>query len=255
MDGSDQPPTAAPPGAAAGPEETDPAAAALPQPRVATPGHHLEVEPARPDDPLLTEIAWRARRLALGIDADAQNDPGGAVREMPAAERAAAAPRRAAVLIALCADEAGAASLVLTQRALHLSAHPGQVALPGGKIDAGESPEAAALREADEEVALPPDAVQVLGTTMPYLTRTGFLVVPVLGRVRRRVCLTPNPGEVDAVFTVPFAAVMSPQNHRHVETVHEGRPRSYYEVNAGDKRIWGVTAAIMRLVHEKLYEP
>ncbi|GAB5377600.1 MAG: hypothetical protein AcusKO_40620 [Acuticoccus sp.] len=227
------------------PRDDDP-----PQPRAATAGERLLVAPPRVDDPLLTEIAWRARRLAADLDAD------GVAREMPPVDAAAAPPpRRAAVLIALCADPSGAAALILTQRAQHLAAHPGQVAFPGGKIEPGESAADAALREAHEEVALPPGAAQVLGTTMPYLTRTGFLVVPVLARVREPVRLAPNPGEVDAVFTVPFASVMTPANHRRVDTVHEGLPRSYYEVTVDGKRVWGVTAAIMRLVHEKLFAP
>lgn len=214
-------------------------------------GAPLAVEPARLDDPVLLELVWRARRLAIGVDMDAA--PGDTVREVPAEE--SVPPRRAAVLIAVCADENGLPALLLTERAGHLAAHPGQIAFPGGKIEPGESAEAAALREAHEEVDLPAPAVRVLGGAAPYLTRTGFLVVPVLALLRERVLLRPNPGEVDTVFTVPFADVMTLSRHREVETVLDGRPRTYFEVYARGKRIWGVTAAIMRLLHEKLYAP
>lgn len=219
---------------------------------VAEVGEALTVEPARVADPVLYELVWRARRLAVDIDAEVEGAAVPAVAEPLARE---AAPRRAAVLITLCADASGATSLLLTERAAHLSAHPGQVAFPGGKIERGESAGTAALREAREEVALPEDAAQLLGATEPYLTRTGFLVYPVLALLTRRVRLTPNPGEVATVFTVPFQDVMTLANHRHVEAMFDGQPRSYYEIVSSGKRIWGVTAAIMRLVHQKLYAP
>lgn len=213
-------------------------------------GASLLVDPARTDDPVLYELVWRARRLVIDAAAAEAAAPGAG-----GDVRAEGAPRRAAVLITLCADPAGAPALLLTERSAHLAAHPGQVAFPGGKIEPGESAGQAALREAHEEVAMPAGAVSILGSTVPYPTRTGFIVVPVLALLTRRVHLKANPGEVASVFIVPFGDVMTPSKHRHVEAMLDGTPRSYYEVMASGKRIWGVTAAIMRLVHEKLYAP
>lgn len=212
----------------------------------------LRVAPARTGDPVLYELVWRAQRLTVDADEASLRSVSTPVGETPLRP---GDPRRAAVLATLCADDDGHPALILTERAAHLSAHPGQVAFPGGKIDPGETAAAAALREAAEEVAMPAGAVQVLGVTPPYLTRTGFLVVPVLGLLRERVCLQPNPGEVASVFTVPFDEVMLPDRHRRVEVVHEGQVRAYYEVFASGRRVWGVTAAIIRLLHEKLYAP
>lgn len=215
-------------------------------------GGSLTVEPARTDDPVLYELVWRARRLTVDADEATLRAVDTPIGETPLRP---GDPRRAAVLATLCADDAGKPALLLTERAAHLTSHPGQVAFPGGKIEQGETAVEAALREAAEEVAMPADAVQVLGVTPPYLTRTGFLVVPVLGLLRRRVSLVANAGEVASVFTVPFGTVMVPDQHRRVEIVHEGQVRAYYEVIASGKRVWGVTAALIRLLHEKLYAP
>ncbi|PKP60608.1 MAG: coenzyme A pyrophosphatase, partial [Alphaproteobacteria bacterium HGW-Alphaproteobacteria-9] len=108
----------------------------------------------------------------------------------------------AAVLIAVT-DAAHDPQVILTQRPRAMRDHPGQVAFPGGKIDPGEDAITAALREAEEELALPRDAVRVIGTSDVYHTGTGFLVTPVVGVVPPGLCLTPNPSEVEAWFEAP----------------------------------------------------
>lgn len=163
--------------------------------------------------------------------------------------------RHAAVLIAIGADERGTPSLILTERAAHLPRHAGQIAFPGGRIEAAETATEAALREAHEEVDLPPDAVEVIGATDTYLTRTGFLVFPVVALVRRAVALTPDPGEVAVAFTAPWDYVMDRANHQRVVITGDGPRREYFEIRHGERRIWGVTAGILRLVRGTISAP
>lgn len=214
----------------------------------------IEVGPPDLHHPALHALVWRAGALGEGSPAPLQGDHTLNPELAPAGGSTAGA-RHAAVLLALAADPSGELAIILTERAAHLSQHAGQIALPGGKIEAGESPTEAALREAYEEVALPRRAVLTLGELDPYLTRTGFLVTPVVGVLCEGATLTPDPNEVAAAFTTPWGYVMDPQNHRTVRVNRDGRERSYYEVMYGKRRIWGVTAGILRLVHERLVQP
>nr|WP_255720487.1 CoA pyrophosphatase [Acuticoccus kalidii] len=216
----------------------------------------MALAPPDPRDPKFVDLVWRAQRLEptrghLRSDVQVHGDH---VLNPQFAPNPSGAPlRRAAVLMALAYDEDGELAVILTERAKHLSAHAGQIALPGGKIEAGETPTDAALREAMEEVALPPDAVQPLGVTEPYATRTGFFVIPVLGALRRSVVLHASPDEVAAAFTAPWSLVMSGAAWREVTVDRDGTPRRYYETMYGDRRIWGVTAGIFKAVGERLY--
>lgn len=150
----------------------------------------------------------------------------------------------AAVLVAVT-DVAGDAQVILTQRPRDMRDHPGQVAFPGGKIDAGENAVAAALREAEEELALPREAVRVIGTSDLYHTATGFAVTPVLGVVPPGLTLIPNPTEVEAVFEAPLALLLDPSNWTTNEVFWQGAKRRYLEMDYSGFRIWGVTAAII----------
>lgn len=215
----------------------------------------LIVGPVPATDPLVVDLAWLSRRIDRPDAALRGTEPAGEHVDNPHLPPVGEAPRPAAVLMALATAADGELSIIFTERSAHLKKHAGQIALPGGKLESGENPVDAALREAEEEIALPPAAVEVLGTTVPYLTRTGFLVVPVLGFLRAPVTLRPHPGEVAAVFTAPFRRVMTLQNHREVTFEAGGATRTVHEVMVGERRIWGVTAGILRLVHEKLYAP
>ncbi|MEM7690287.1 MAG: CoA pyrophosphatase [Pseudomonadota bacterium] len=149
----------------------------------------------------------------------------------------------AAVLVAV--TERDEPTVVLTQRPRGMRDHPGQVAFPGGKVDPGETAIEAALREADEELALPPDAVRVIGASDLYHTGTGFLITPVLGVVPPDLPLVPSPAEVEAWFEVPLDRLLNRANWQAQEVQWKGQWRRYYEMKHEGFRIWGVTAAII----------
>jgi 8-oxo-dGTP pyrophosphatase MutT (NUDIX family) len=160
--------------------------------------------------------------------------------------------RPAAVLLPIV-DRPGGLSVLLTLRAADLRAHSGQVAFPGGKIDAGETPREAVLREAQEEIGLEERFVEPLGWLDPYFTGTGFRVAPLVALVEPSFALTVNKLEVDEVFETPFAFLMDPANHRLEEREWQGRRRKYYAMPHGARYIWGATAGILRNLYEKLF--
>lgn len=142
-------------------------------------------------------------------------------------------------------------TVLLTQRTPHLSSHSGQVAFPGGRVD----PEDAslvhtALREAQEEVGLPPDVVEVLGLLPTYITGSAFAVSPVVALVRPPGQLQPNPHEVAEVFEVPLAFLLNPAHHRRHVYESGGIRREWfsmpYEYGSKSYYIWGATAGMLR---------
>ena len=150
----------------------------------------------------------------------------------------------AAVLVAVV--DRPEPSVILTLRPDTLRQHAGQVAFPGGRIDPGDGgPIGAALREAQEEIALPPEEVEVIGLADQYLTITGYEVTPVIGVVPPGLPLKPQPGEVAAIFEAPLDFLLRPEHQRVRTVMWRGRERSYYEILWGDRRIWGATAAMI----------
>ena len=165
----------------------------------------------------------------------------------------APAPRDAAVLMPVV-RRAGEAGVILTIRTEHLSSHAGQVAFPGGKMDAADpDPVATALREAEEEIGLDRRFVEPIGCFTPYVTNSGFRIVPVIGLVEPGFTLEPNAGEVAEVFEVPLGFLMSAANHRLQSRVWQGITRYFYEMPWQGRYIWGVTAGIIRQVYEHVY--
>lgn len=151
---------------------------------------------------------------------------------------------QAAVLIAV--TDRARPGVILTQRTDQLKNHAGQVAFPGGRLDPGDAgAEAAALREAQEEIALDPARVQLVGMADLYRTVTNFQVTPVLGVIPPDLPLVPAPHEVSAIFEVPLDFLMDDANHREVSVEWQGRQRHYYEFFWGERRIWGATAAMI----------
>lgn len=173
-------------------------------------------------------------------------------------------PALAAVLFPLVMrDEL---TLLLTERSTHLSTHSGQIALPGGRTDESDLDAVdTALREAYEEIGLPRDHVEVLGTLPTYVTGTAFIITPVVALVRPGFVLRPSPGEVADIFEVPLRYLMNPAHHRRHEVEFDGVLRQWLSMPYTDpvaepdsqeepreRYIWGATAGMLRNLYRFL---
>ena len=158
-------------------------------------------------------------------------------------EPASGGEKAAAVLIAVTdRDDPG---VILTVRREDMRTHAGQVAFPGGRIDPGETPTQAAVREAWEELELDPSEVAVVAEIESYCTVTGYLVTPVVGVVPPDLPLAPHDREVADWFEAPLRHLVDPANHQRRSAVFAGKERHYYEIGWEDRRIWGATAAML----------
>lgn len=164
------------------------------------------------------------------------------------------AVKPAAVLFGIV-DRPEGATVLLTQRTEALRSHSGQIAFPGGRIDDGdETPEHAALREAEEEIGIVANSVEIVGRLPDYLTGSGYRIVPVLAVIDPAHRLTLNPHEVADAFETPLAFLMDDANWVRGSRVWEGRERFFWTVPWGERYIWGVTAGIIRAAKEGLWE-
>lgn len=154
--------------------------------------------------------------------------------------------RPAGVLVPISVST-GTPRLILTKRSSALKHHPGQIAFPGGKQDEGDADViVTALREAQEEIGLPPDLPEILGLLPTHETVTSFTVTPVIAILRAPFQPIPEPGEVDEVFSVPLAHVLNPANYIVESRRWRGHKRYYYTVPFGPYYIWGATARMLR---------
>lgn len=146
--------------------------------------------------------------------------------------------------------------VILTQRTNTMRRHPGQVAFPGGRIDPeDDGPIDAALREAEEEIALPRRLVTIVGAADRYRTVTGYEVTPIVAVVPPDLVLVPSEAEVAHVFEVPLAFILDPANHVSATTIWQGQQRRYVEIMWDGHRIWGATAAMIVNLSRRLQWP
>ena len=150
---------------------------------------------------------------------------------------------QAAVLVAI--TDRLEPGVLLTVRREHLRTHAGQISFPGGRLDPGEDALAAAVREAEEELGLPPALVEPWGTADPYRTVTGFAVTPVLGLVPPDLPLAPYEHEVADWFEAPLSFLLDPSNQQRMSADFQGQTRHFYQIDWNGRRIWGATAAIL----------
>jgi 8-oxo-dGTP pyrophosphatase MutT (NUDIX family) len=162
---------------------------------------------------------------------------------------------QAAVLVPLV-RRGEEAFVLFTVRAATLPRHAGQISFPGGRIDPGDADAgAAALREAWEEIGVGAAHITPLGFLDIYLAASGFRITPLVALIDPAARLALNPGEVDEVFEVPLADLMRAEGYATDEEHPRGRIRRYFVFHHGERRIWGITAGILRNLHERLYAP
>ncbi len=163
--------------------------------------------------------------------------------------------RDAAVLVPIVVDRRNTPSLVLTKRSSALKHHPGQIAFPGGKVDAGDPDVvSAALREGQEEIALDPGHVEVLGTLAPHETVTGFCVTPVVGIVSPDFAPRVDPSEVAEAFEAPLAHFLDTRNYLVESRRWRGQRRYFFTVPWGPYYVWGATARMLRALADRMNE-
>jgi 8-oxo-dGTP pyrophosphatase MutT (NUDIX family) len=190
--------------------------------------------------PALTDPAVRGARGDLDLDPSLWQRAG------------VQATRPAAVLVGVV--DRPQPTVLLTLRTADLESHAGQIAFPGGKIEASDaSPAAAALREAQEEIGLERGLVDPIGHLDLYLTFSGFRILPTVARIDPDHRLTLNRSEVAEAFEVPLAFLMDAQNHALHSRDWKGVIRRYYAMPFGERYIWGVTAGILRNLYERVY--
>lgn len=184
------------------------------------------------------------------LQADPSRAPAEAIAAPATADDAADLIRGPLVPAAVLVPIIGGAEpgVLLTKRTSHLRAHAGQVAFPGGRIEPSDpTPEHAALREACEEIGLPPARAEVLGRLPEYVTGTGFSISPVLALLPEGLELRPNPDEVEAIFSLPLQVLLDPAAPQRREAEFRGRRRQFWVWPHAEHYVWGATAAI--LVH------
>ncbi len=182
------------------------------------------------------EVAARLAAMAPGGGYDARSHSAMWVED--------AALMPAAVLVPIVSH--AEPTILLTLRGRHLKAHAGQVAFPGGRIESTDADAAAAaLREAEEEIGLPPGDVSVIGCLGEHITGTGYRVTPVIGMLAPPLALRPDPAEVDEVFELPLAAVLDPEARSWREERVLGRTRRFWVIRHDRHLIWGATAAML----------
>ena len=192
---------------------------------------------------------WLRRRFAAAVD------PGGAVYGDQGVVARPAGRRPAAVLVPIVLREE-APTVLFTRRTAHLKDHSGQISFPGGRAEpADPGPEGTALREAEEEIGLLAERVELLGRLSEYHTRTDFRVTPVVGLVSPPFALRLDQREVAEVFEVPLAFLLDPANHQRHTREFQGRMVPFFAIPYRDYYIWGATAGMLVNLYRYLAGP
>ncbi|MCD2184316.1 NUDIX hydrolase [Rhizobium sp. GN54] len=201
-----------------------------------------------------TEFRRRAIEQSRTITADSWRESGDARMNPGTVAHVQEMTLKDAAVLVAAVDEGDDARLIFTQRTATLRKHSGQIAFPGGAVDEDDHDvEAAAAREAEEEIGLDRRLIETVGRLPDYMALSGFRITPVLAVVQPGFSLTLNPVEVDDVFEVPLSFLMDPANHETGSGVWLGGERHYYRMPYEGRNIWGITAGIVRVIYERLY--
>ena len=192
------------------------------------------------DTPVELDAGWLRRHFA------AAGQPGETLYGDQGADAARALARRPASVLVPIVQRQEELKVLFTRRTVHLKSHSGQISFPGGRAEPHDaSPEATALREAQEEIGLEPRHVEILGKLSDYHTRTDFRVTPVVGLVASHFELRLDAHEVDEVFEVPLSFLLDPAHHERHWREFQGRRVTYYAIPYRDYYIWGATAGML----------
>ncbi|TAK12913.1 MAG: CoA pyrophosphatase [Acidobacteria bacterium] len=216
---------------------------------------------------LIDDLAARLKQPLPGAEAQLKMSPTSAkASARPLVRNAPADVRQAAALILLIPEhaserrpglqprldggaEAPPYTIVLTERRHDLIHHPGQISLPGGGIDEGETAQAASLREAEEEIGVDPSSVRVLGSLTPlYVIVSGFVITPFVGVVESRPVFRPEAREVAEILEAPLGELLDPSRRRWGNRTREGLVIDfpYFALgNPPEHQVWGATAMIL----------
>jgi 8-oxo-dGTP pyrophosphatase MutT (NUDIX family) len=163
------------------------------------------------------------------------------------------APSKPAAVLLLVVNHPTDPTVVFTQRTAHLADHAGQISFPGGRCEeCDESAEETALREAEEEIGIERDRIELLGRLPQYHTSTGYCVTPIVGWAEPPLTYRPDPHEVADVFEVPLGFLLDSGNHRYESAFYKGRMRNYWAMPYGERFIWGATAGMLVTFHRIL---
>ena len=197
------------------------------------------------------------RKIALGLDElrrrlTRRGAPAESVYGDDGAGRESVAVTLASVLVPIVAHPAEL-TVLFTQRTRHLKRHAGQISFPGGRVEAHDAtPEFTALREAEEEIGLRAERVEIVARLPDYFTRTGYRVTPVVGVLMPPLELAPDRREVDEVFEVPLAFLLDPRNHQRRTREFQGRTVGFFVLQYGSRTIWGATAGMLVNLYRQL---
>jgi 8-oxo-dGTP pyrophosphatase MutT (NUDIX family) len=185
------------------------------------------------------DVAWLRERFATSREVAPHTTGDGHLVHEEATLRAAS------VLVPVI-DRGDELTVLFTRRTAHLHDHAGQISFPGGRAEPEDAtPEHTALREAQEEIGLAVDRVQVLGSISQYVTVTGYRVTPVVGLITPPFELKADEFEVAEIFEVPLAFLLDPNNHQRNSVMMNGKRRQYYAMPYRDHYIWGATAGML----------